>query len=305
MSDERGATLNQKERIAAAKTARIIRAARKQLSLTQTEVAAHLGVSQSALSKLENGILVPSAPQWFDFCRMTGISTESLLTGVIERNRPAALENGSREGTFKLPKKYATDRGSKVRAMLPFLTFLKTALGERKAREFIKSMKLDPDFFVDLDHQISLGFCLDVSRYLIRERLLKPKSLSALTKTVSLPETHGSLQLKYNQAHGTSNLLQVLLLSSRQYECNFKYQIEHIGPASLDVSITPEKHLERLSYRNDPELGNFLCQYKRSYFEHFMQYRNGARVKPDAVQELECHYTGNASRCVYQIRVEN
>src|SRR4051812_23679776 len=109
-----------------------MRAARKRIGLTQMGVAQALGISQSALSKMESARLIPSAPQWFAFCEITTISADSLTLGYLERNKPALLTNAEVEGGFKLPKRFAEFRGSKVRAVMPFLIVFKETLGEEK-----------------------------------------------------------------------------------------------------------------------------------------------------------------------------
>lgn len=73
--------MNPIEKESAAKSARIIKAIRQERGWTQSELAARLGISQSALSKLEAGKLVPSSLLWFTFCAMAEIQPESLLVG--------------------------------------------------------------------------------------------------------------------------------------------------------------------------------------------------------------------------------
>ena len=58
---------------------RILHSHRKKKGLTQKEVADELGISQSNFSKMENGLLEPSAIQWMMFCQMMGISTETII----------------------------------------------------------------------------------------------------------------------------------------------------------------------------------------------------------------------------------
>ena len=288
------------ERAAAVKISRIIRAARKQLGLNQETIAKQLSISQSALSKLEHGTLIPSAPQWFEFCRTMGIAPESFIGGYIERNRAATLQHGDREGTFKLPKKYCANRGSKVRAVLPFLNYLKNVLGEKKQRELIKSFKVDPDFFVDLDNQISLQFSLDIGRYLIKEKLLKASDIGKLTKPIGTPELHGALHANYAGKQDPILLLTALLLNSRLYECNFKYSIEDQNKNLFEFSVEPEKHMSSISYKDD-ELGDFLCRYKRSYFERFAYYGQAEAKKNFELEEVECHFHG-APKCVFRLK---
>lgn len=294
--------MTSEERTAAKKISRIMRAARKELGLTQEMVSSRLGISQSALSKLEHGSLVPSAPQWFEFCEMTHISTDSLISGYIEKIRPADLIESAREGSFKLPRKYARHRGSKVRALLPFLDFLQNSLGEEKLKEFLVSSRMDPDFFINLDNQISLEFCLDVARSLIQKKYLKAENISNLTRPVNTPSMHGFLRGKYGQEGNKKARLQLLLSNSKSYECNFHYTVQDLKPDHVVFSIRPEEHLEESSYRHDPDLGDFLCRYKKSYFERFTTYGEGNDVVTPQIDEVECHYHG-APKCVYRIEL--
>lgn len=288
------------ERTAAKKIARIMRAARKELGLNQESVSSQLGISQSALSKLEHGTLIPSAPQWFSFCRLTGISTQSFITGYIERNHPAVVSDASRVGTFKLPRRYALYRGSKVRAVLPFLNYLRACIGEKKLFEFLKARKVDPDYLIDLDNMISLQFTLDIVKYLIEEKFLRPTDVAKLTKPVAQPDYHGSLYSRYIASQGPAAMITSLVLNARHYECNFSYRIEDQKKNYLVFSVEPEKHLADIEYRTDPVLGDFLCRYKRSYFERFVQTAEFEGEKAPEVRELECHYHG-AERCIYRL----
>ena len=68
---------------------KILRALRAKKGLTQKAVADELGISQSNFSKMENGLLEPSAIQWMIFCQLMGISTEMILQEK-RRQRPVA-----------------------------------------------------------------------------------------------------------------------------------------------------------------------------------------------------------------------
>ena len=289
------------ERIAAKRISRIMRAARKQLALTQEAVANRLGISQSALSKLEHGSLIPSAPQWFDFCKFTQISTDSLVTGFIERNTPAVIEEGLRKGTFKIPKRYAFHRGTKARALLPFFTFMEETMGERKMAEYFKQVKVDADFFIDLDNQINIEFALDIARHLIKEGHLSPTTVGKLTQSASQPRTHGSLHERYDLLKDRGQRLETFVGNSRLYGCNFRFKIEDKTSKHVDLSVTPEQHMEMVSYKNDPVLGDFVCEYNKSFLENFMVYgmSDGQATKPN-VESLECILLGKA-RCLYRI----
>lgn len=73
--------MNAREKKYVKKIGRLMKVSRKGAHLTQVEVSKKLGIEQGTLSKMENGILMPSAVQWFDFCRIVKIDTDCLLTG--------------------------------------------------------------------------------------------------------------------------------------------------------------------------------------------------------------------------------
>ncbi len=70
--------------------------ARKQRAFTQAFVASHIGISQGALSKMERGLLVPSAIQWIEFCRLTKIKIDDFMgTGTTS---PSSGQSSSGPG---------------------------------------------------------------------------------------------------------------------------------------------------------------------------------------------------------------
>lgn len=72
-------------RVSLEEMGRLIRAVRKQRNLTQQFLADRLGISQSALSKIETAKAEPSALQWLEFCDLTGTPADVLLTGQSAR----------------------------------------------------------------------------------------------------------------------------------------------------------------------------------------------------------------------------
>ena len=63
----------------------IYRNARLKAQQTQIEFALILGKSQSYVSKLEKGILEPTALEWFEFCRKYKLSPSCLLRSVKKK----------------------------------------------------------------------------------------------------------------------------------------------------------------------------------------------------------------------------
>jgi transcriptional regulator with XRE-family HTH domain len=59
--------------------ARFMRRIRLEKELPQKQIAFALGVSQSTLSKMERGILEPSAIQWMNFCLFVNVDVGILM----------------------------------------------------------------------------------------------------------------------------------------------------------------------------------------------------------------------------------
>jgi transcriptional regulator with XRE-family HTH domain len=68
-----------------ASLAKVMHDARKEKGFTQSFVAGHIGISQGALSKMERGLLVPSAIQWVEFCRLTRTRVDAFMPPVKEQ----------------------------------------------------------------------------------------------------------------------------------------------------------------------------------------------------------------------------
>lgn len=284
------------EKLTAAKSARLMRAMRKELGLSQQQVAAELQISQGTLSKMENQLLMPSAHEWLSFCVLAKIPPDSLLTGTLDSLTPVQLISGELSSGFRIPAKFLRDRASKVRAAIPFFRFLELKLGPKKSSEYLRSIKIDPDYFVDLDHELNLLFGLEVARFLSAKGLLTPADISQMTESVALPEVQGRLYANYEAEKTTLPRIQMLISNARFYEGNFDYQLEAASANRIEFSIKPNPHLEVFGVAHDDELGDFLCTYKKSYFTHFADHK---KVR---LNEVECQFHG-AQKCVYQMKM--
>ena len=282
----------------AVRISRVMRAGRKISGKNQTEVSKLIGVSQSALSKFESAILIPSASQWFRISQMLELDMiETFTFGTIDNGLSATLGNAYPKTTFKIPKKYAHSAGSKVRTIRPFLQYFETQIGEEKLERYLKENKVDPDFFVVQDNQLNIGFTLDLATHLIKAGKLGKKDIPVLTKPLSDSAMHGVMSKSYNMQKNEVQLLQTLVDNAKKYEINCDYKVEAAGRNSLDISVTPSEHLAQFDYKS-ALLGDFLCRYKKSYIQQFSTYKGAKRVE---MEESECHFKG-ADRCVYHIK---
>ncbi|MBL7715558.1 MAG: helix-turn-helix transcriptional regulator [Bdellovibrionales bacterium] len=297
--------MTEQEKVAAKKISRIMRAARKQLALTQEQVAKKLGISQSALSKLEHGTLVASAPQWFDFCELTGIPADSLKSGYIDLETKAVVEDGNRKGTFKLPRKYANNRTVKIRELLPVMRFIEVQFGEDKLLDFFRISKMDEDFFIHLDNQVNLDFRIDLFKFLAQQGVSLPESMLMIAAGAGRPDGHGNFRRKLDGLKQPADFVKTWVQSSRLYNCDLNYKIENESASYIDVSITPESTFPTEKLTSDPAMTQVLCEYVRSYIESLARYGTDLEKLKSAgkkVKQLESLQLGH-NRGLYRLEL--
>ena len=82
------------------KIGKFIAAKRKEKSLTQTEVAKRLGITDRAVSKWERGLALPDASIMLNLCSILGINITELLTG--EEAMEEDYKDMAEESSFKI-----------------------------------------------------------------------------------------------------------------------------------------------------------------------------------------------------------
>lgn len=66
-----------------------VRALREQHNLTQYELAARLGVHQSAISHVETGLRPPRLPMVIKLAEVFGVTVDELVSGESAQHEPA------------------------------------------------------------------------------------------------------------------------------------------------------------------------------------------------------------------------
>ncbi|MDD0851847.1 helix-turn-helix transcriptional regulator [Halobacteriovorax sp. GB3] len=255
----------QEEREAAKKAAGVIRCARKMNNLTQTDISEMLKISQGTVSKVESGDLILSSYHWMRFCEICGISMETIGTGYIEQFGYTQVTSNRRIGKFQLSARYANNAGMKVRDFLPLIDALKNNLGEKDWKSFSKKrFKIDEDYFINLDHQLSFYFVQDLIEEMINqhvevstEMIASSTSLEKLKKQISTLKSNPFDQIRFPDKYcrylnGDFNLVPT---DENEDRIHFKY----IG----------KKHLN--GFRVNQELANKYFQYKQQFFAQLLR----------------------------------
>ena len=268
----------------------ILRVTRKHLGVNQTAVAPRLGLDQSALSRVESGKQMLTATQWMIFCELTHISPDAALSGFIELDQP--------ESAMRLPQRYAFEKHSKVRSLLPLLAYARQTLGERIFRSFLESSKLDEDFFLNLNAEINFNFTIDLAEVLLERTGLSSRDAENVTRTAREGKSHGSLRHYYDYVcQDPIQLLSAYLQNAPKYGRYFRYEVLEQTSKKMELAIEPTPQLSEFSYREHPVLQDFLAHYDKGYLRNFSAYGGQS---PLNITLLENHNKG-ASRCVYRL----
>lgn len=244
-----------------------------------------MGISQSALSKMESGILIPSIHQWFEFCSSASIPVESHVHGYLDRMELIRFQDKLTQTDFKVADIYRNDAGSSARSMAPLIQWLYAQLGDVKAKKLVKEMGVDPDYFANLNSQINFRFFVDLFQVMRKKGIYKKTDITQVTNQVASQRAHGGLYAGYQQATDVESLLRVAFSKSTFYEVNFDYQLEEVSQKKIAFSVSPKEHLMKNKELQYAESCEFLNDYRGGYFKSLVDHLQSKQV---SVKDVIC-----------------
>jgi len=249
-------------------TAGIVETARKNSNMTQKELADHLGVIQSTVSRIEMGSLSPTLFHWMEMCKLLNIPHDAISIGYLDRCTFTKINSNRVEGGYTLPKPYRDNKCIKVRWILPFLNYIQNELGEKVYHSILTELKMKPTFFVNLDNQVNVPFINDLTTVLGDHQKITIKTKSGIMKYALMGSSHGALATTYRNANNQMDLIERFLSNSSKYQKLFTLEIEKVTPEQIKfyarVEEAPLKMvIDGLGREKDSFLWNF--------FEHFLQ----------------------------------
>lgn len=262
----------------------LMKAARKFKKLNQADVAKAIGCSQSALSKMEHNLLIPSAPQWFLFARFTAIPPETLETGIIDRHSKVRFNDDQVSLGFKIPKKYRHFRAEKVREIYPFLTFLEKKMVPPLNKEFINSTGLESEFFLDFDNLINFQLFLDTMDYFINAGKNSRSDVKGIANFGQDDIYWNHYGIDWKKLDNVHAVLNEYALEQLFFQTDFQIKVETTGGRTT-VSYFPEYHLKQFSQTVSAEAVEFLNFYRAATLENLILRVLGKEVKVELLQE--------------------
>ena len=247
-------------------TGKILRALRKYYALSQIDFAKHIDVNQSTLSRIEKGRLELTALQWVNLVEKYHLDARCLTSGKIEllELRKINLRKEDQVGGFKkLPLKYNVLRGSTVRCAYPLLQYMENHLGEEKKNEFLKSLKLDPDYFTIQNLPLNIMVIHDIFKELEARRLLTKKNYLNIFNDVSISDTHSYFiqSLKATTKYDVA-FKKLTNFVANHYEINTDY--EFVGDKSCYIRAKSQRFLNKFNFDENFEV--FRSLYNLSHF---------------------------------------
>lgn len=249
----------------------LMKAARKSKKLNQAEVAQAIGCSQSALSKMEHDLLVPSAPQWFLFARFTDIPPESIEAGIIDRNLPLQFSNIDLHG-FKIPRRYKQSRVAKLRVIYPFVKYLELKNNDLY-KKYLATVEIDPEFFVDFDNLINFQLYVDTLSFFIENNLHSPEIIREITE---LGQDHLFYKhLGIEKADSVKEVFSAFVDKMIYFHADYRLTLEEFD-GKLLMTYIPEYHLQKMQLSD--EVQSFLNTFRQYSFERLVHLLTGRTV---------------------------
>lgn len=264
----------------------LMKAARKFKKFNQADVAQAIGCSQSALSKMEHNLLIPSAPQWFLFSRFTSIPPETLETGIIDRHSKVKFNNDQVSLGFKIPKKYRHFRAGKVREIYPFLLYLEKKLGVDAHKDFITSTGLETEFFLDFDNLINFQLILDTMEYFIK---LGKNTDDVISEIVNMGQNDlywDRYKEEWMKLGTVASVLNEYAQEQLFFQTDFQIKVETHGNRTL-ISYFPEYHLKQFAASATGEQVKFLNTYRKKTLESLIHRILNQSITLDLIAETQ------------------
>jgi transcriptional regulator with XRE-family HTH domain len=263
----------------------LMKAARKFKKFNQSDVAQAIGCSQSALSKMEHNLLIPSAPQWFLFARFTAIPPETIESGIIDRHTPVRLNDDTVSLGFKLPKRYRLNRAQKVREVYPFLFYLEKMGDIEVLNHFMSSVGIDPEFFLDFDNLINFQLIVDLANVFIRLGLTSPSDISPLVESGQNNLYWDRYVDIWSKLKDPKELFMEFANEQAFFQGDFKIQVESIKN-NLMISFIPEPHLYHFLKDVIPDVTKWMTTYRKLTLESLARKSIAVNVEAKAFPEL-------------------
>ena len=190
--------------------------------------------------------------------------------GIIDRHSKVILNDASVSLGYKLPKRYRLNRAQKVREIYPILSYLEKKIDAEAYPELMKSIGVDPEFFLDFDNIISYQFVIDLMNLFSR---LEHDSMKEIQDMVVFGQDHlywdGFID-EWKKFKSVKDLLKAFGHEQPHFQADFTIQIQEMDH-HLRIAFIPENHLYHFLKDVRPETQAFVSSYRKLSLENLIK----------------------------------
>lgn len=250
----------------------IMRAVRKFYQVKQVDFAPIIQTSQSALSKIESGILELSASQWLAICEKFSLDPRCLFHGKIENlgDRKIKVQDLRDVGGYQIPEQYSHMMGSSVRTAYPLIKFMRMRLGDKVTGDYLKSTGFDPDYFLIMNNPLNLKFIEHLVLFLISKGVLSLSNVGSIIELTSFKDIHSSVVNDFGNSPSIDTAAKKLLARVKlSYEQNTFYEYE--GGKNFVVA-KDESFIK--DFKLSSEFNSFRQNFNLAHFQGLNEFVN-------------------------------
>ena len=277
--------MNDAERSAAKKLARILRAARAHSGFTQNHIADYLEMAQGTYSKIEKEKIIISAPHWFLFCRKNMIGVDAYEKGFVDwRMEQLGIFNQVNE--HKIPTRYFKGSVFTVRFIRPIILWFIEQMGEDKAFEFLnKELDIPDTFWIDLTAPLNISL-VEVLVALQRQVAGSDIRPVMMRKYFAYPQAHGVTAPQRTLIIDRVKHIKDLVRSFDQYQKLHAWQAHGQDPHKLEL-VTTLAERETRQTQILPTMREYLSLYWKEMLVGMITLSIGENAADVACADLE------------------
>ncbi|MBT3980225.1 MAG: helix-turn-helix transcriptional regulator [Bacteriovoracaceae bacterium] len=244
---------------------------RKVRNISQRELASHVYLSQSIVSRIENEKYLPSVGEWGGICHRLGVSPSSLLDGFLDSLKVVHGSFKYEAGNLRVPEMYKKNATYSMRAIAPLFLYAKKQMGEVGFNKVLNNYDLDEHITYCFDTKLNFKFFLDFTKEVIGCTDLGKKDIFSEIDFLS-PKCHGHLHHVYNMIDTPHEIAGVYVKQSNKYDCNFTRKLRQGLDGILSIDVTPGPfYTNQLSRFTDSDC-QLIKEYDFLFFENICKY---------------------------------
>jgi hypothetical protein len=163
---------------------------------------------------------------------------DSLFHGVMD------IKSAKRwiKGDFRLPERYCTPAGSRVRTALPILEYLRSFWGERAYRSVFRELGVHENALSNPDALVSIRLVDDVCS-LLAARGFGASDFVNMGQHVTAISANDPLRVIFSNARNIPEVYELAEEYASKYDVNFNYRVVRAKPGLLQFACSPKPEM--------------------------------------------------------------